>query len=197
MARAQLQAMTDEELASRIARAGSEEAYTEMFERYQQRIYLWCYNYTHEMEDAVDLAQEIFVKLFKRIDQFEGRSQFSTWVYQVTRNHCLGELAKKRRTWWKRMISIEGDDTLQIADDDVFQALDAAGDLERIMASAKGVMTEDELDAFVLHYREGMSVREITALLRCENVTGARTLIQNARRKFKRLLDERGLRDER
>ena len=95
------------------------------------------------------------------------------------------------------MISIEGDDTLQIADEDVFQALDAAGDLERIIASAQGVMTEDELGAFVLHYREGLSVREITALLQCENVTGARTLIQNARRKFKRLLDERGFRDER
>jgi RNA polymerase sigma-70 factor (ECF subfamily) len=195
--RAQYGAMSDEALASRIAREATEGACAELYDRYQQRIYLWCYNYTHEMEDAVDLAQEIFVKLFKSIDQFAGRSRFSTWVYQIARNHCLGELAKQRRKWWKRMISIDGDDTLQIADDDVYQALDVAGDLNRIIESAKHVMTQDELDAFVLHYREGLTVREVTAMLKCDNVTGARTLIQNARRKFKRMIDEKGFRDER
>jgi len=195
--RAQLQEISDEELAARIARTASEVACTELFNRYKQRIYLWCFNYTHETEDAVDLAQEIFIKVFKNIDRFAGLSRFSTWVYQVTRNHCLGELAKKRRKWWKRMISIEGDETLQIADEDVYQALDVAGDLDRIIESAKQVMTEDEMNAFVLHYREGLTVREITSLLHCENVTGARTLIQNARRKFKRLTEEKGFRDER
>jgi RNA polymerase sigma-70 factor (ECF subfamily) len=195
--RAQLKEISDEELAARIARTASEDACTELFNRYKQRIYLWCYSYTHETEDAVDLAQEIFIKVFKNIDRFAGLSRFSTWVYQVARNHCLGELAKKRRRWWKRMISIEGDETLQIADEDVYQALDVEGDLERIIESAKQVMTEEEMNAFVLHYREGLTVREITALLQCENVTGARTLIQNARRKFKRLTEEKGFRDER
>jgi RNA polymerase sigma factor (sigma-70 family) len=193
--RTQLRAMSDEDLAARVARAGSEDACTELFNRYNRRIYLWCYNYTHDMEDAVDLAQDIFAKLFMNIDSFAGLSRFSTWVYQITRNHCLGELTKKRRRWWKRAVSIEGESALQIADGDVYEALDAEGDLERIVESAREIMAEDELSAFVLHYRDELTVREVTAILCCENITGARTLIQNARRKFKRMIDERGFRD--
>jgi RNA polymerase sigma-70 factor (ECF subfamily) len=195
--RTPIDALSDEELAARIAMTPSEEACTELYNRYKQRIYLWCYNYTHETEEAVDLAQEIFIKLFKNIGRFAGLARFSTWAYQVTRNHCLSELSTKRRKWWKRMISIEGDEMLQIADEDAFGSLEAQGDLERIIDAAKNAMTDQELYAFVLHYREGLTVREITALLHCDNVTGARTLIQNARRKFKRLTDERGFRDER
>jgi RNA polymerase sigma-70 factor (ECF subfamily) len=197
LAREQLQSMSDEELATHIAGAASEEAYTELFNRYRRRVYLWCFNYTHEQEEAVDLAQEVFIKLFRGIDRFAGRSRLSTWVYQVARNHCLGELGKSGRKWRKRLVSIEGEDMLQIADEDVYEAFDAGGDVDRIIESAKGILTNDELDAFVLHYREGLTVREITALLRCDNVTGARTLIQNARRKFRRVIDEKGFRDER
>jgi RNA polymerase sigma-70 factor (ECF subfamily) len=194
--RAQLQAISDEQLSGLIAKRASEEACTELFRRYHQKIYLWCYNYTHDTEEAVDLTQDIFIKLFKHIGSFSGLSKFSTWVYQVTRNHCLGELAKKRHQWRKKTLSIDGDETLQIADADVYDMLDVDGDLNRIMEFATGAMKADELEAFVLHYRDGLTVKEITKTLKCENVTGARTLIQNARRKFKRLLDEKGFRDD-
>lgn len=194
--RAGFEAVSDEGLSARIAKAPSEAACTELFRRYNQKIYLWCFNYTHDEEEAVDLTQDILIKVFKNIGSFSGLSKFSTWVYQITRNHCLGELAKKRTKWRKKTLSIDGEDGMQLADDDVYEALDAVGDLERIIRFAKDAMSEDELEAFVLHYREGMTVREITETLRCENVTGARTLIQNARRKFKRLVDEKGFRDE-
>jgi RNA polymerase sigma-70 factor (ECF subfamily) len=194
--RAQWDAISDEDLSVRIAKRATEDACTELFRRYNRKIYLWCFNYTHDTEEAVDLTQDIFIKLFKNIGQFSGLSKFSTWVYQITRNHCLGELTKKRNQWRKRMLTIDGEGAGEIADNDVYQALDARGDLERILDVAKGVLKEDELEAFVLHYREGHTVKEITKTLRCENVTGARTLIQNARRKLTRLIEERGFRDE-
>lgn len=196
MVRADFEAVSDEQLSARIAEEASEPDCNELFRRYNQKIYLWCFNYTHDEEEAVDLTQDIFIKVFKNIGSFSGLSKFSTWVYQVTRNHCLGELAKKRTQWRKKTLSIDGDDAIQLADGDVYAALDTCGDLERIITAAKDAMGEDELEAFVLHYREGLTVREITETLRCENVTGARTLIQNARRKFKRLVDEKGFRDE-
>ncbi|MFN2369837.1 MAG: sigma factor-like helix-turn-helix DNA-binding protein, partial [Candidatus Krumholzibacteriia bacterium] len=61
------------------------------------------------------------------------------------------------------------------------------GRLARVLAQAVRRLTADELAAFVLHYRDGLTVGEITRTLGCTNVTGARTLIQNARRKFRRL----------
>ncbi len=190
--RAHLKALTDEELSAYIAKEAAEDACTELFHRYQRKIYLWCFNYTHDEEEAVDLAQDIFIKLFRNIDRFSGLSKFSTWVYTVTRNHCLGELATKRSRWRKQMRSIDGENAIQPADGDMSETLDIEGDLERIMNAAQGIMKHDELEAFVLHYREGLTVNEITGILRCDNVTGARTLIQNARHKFGRLIDEKG-----
>jgi RNA polymerase sigma-70 factor (ECF subfamily) len=194
--RAGFEAVSDEQLSASIAAEASEAACTELFRRYNQKIYFWCFNYTHDEEEAVDLTQDIFIKVFKNIGSFSGLSKFSTWFYQVTRNHCLGELAKKRTQWRKKLLSIDGEDAIQLADDDVYAALDVGGDLERIINVAKDAMAEEELEAFVLHYREGLTVKEITEILHCENVTGARTLIQNARRKFRRIIDEKGFRDE-
>ncbi len=191
-----MNAVSDEDLSALIAGAATEAACSELFRRYNQKIYLWCFNYTHDTEDAVDLTQDIFVKIFRNIGQFAGLSRFSTWVYQITRNHCLGELSKKRNQWRKRLVSLEGDDSLQPADERTIGALDAEGDLDRIMAVAGEKMKSDELDAFVLHYREGLTVKEITQTLGCENITGARTLIQNARRKFRQIIEEKGFRDE-
>jgi RNA polymerase sigma-70 factor (ECF subfamily) len=191
-----LNAVSDEQLSALIAGAATEEVCSELFRRYNKKIYLWCFNYTHDPEDAVDLTQDIFIKIFRNIGQFSGLSRFSTWVYQITRNHCLGELAKKRNQWRKRLVSLDGDETLQPADERAWATLETEGDLDRIMEAAGEVMQTDELDAFVLHYREGLTVKEITRTLGCENVTGARTLIQNARRKFRRIIEEKGFRDE-
>jgi RNA polymerase sigma factor (sigma-70 family) len=191
-----LNAVSDEQLSALIAGAATEEVCSELFRRYNKKIYLWCFNYTHDPEDAVDLTQDIFIKIFRNIGQFSGLSRFSTWVYQITRNHCLGELSKKRNQWRKRLVSLDGDETLQPADERAWATLETEGDLDRIMEAAGEVMQTDELDAFVLHYREGLTVKEITRTLGCENVTGARTLIQNARRKFRRIIEEKGFRDE-
>lgn len=194
--RTDIRAVTDEELTGYIAGHASEEACTELFRRYNKRIYLWCFNYTHDAEEAVDQTQEIFIKLFRNIGKYEGRSSFSTWAYQITRNHCIGELSRKRTQWRKRLLSTAEEGTPQLADKVIYETLDLEEDIGRILEAAKGIIKDEELEAFILHYREGMSVKEITKLLGCENVTGARTLIQNARRKFRRLIEEKGLNND-
>jgi RNA polymerase sigma-70 factor (ECF subfamily) len=177
---------TDEELAIAIAEHGAEVACAEIFRRYQKKIYLWCFNYTHEVEEAVDCTQEIFIKIFENIAGFAGRSRFSTWVYSVVRNHCLTMLSRQRNRWRKRLVPLDDHDTANTTCVDIFHADDLAKDLERVLAAARERMEPEELQAFVLHYRDGMTVHEVTQVLGCENITGARTLIQNARRKFRR-----------
>ena len=183
---------SDEALAEAIAREGGEALCTELFRRYGKRIYLWSFAYAHDVEEAIELTQEIFIRIFGNIGSFSGRSRFSTWVYQVTRNHCLGELSKKRVQWRKRLDPLETSADANPDETSFFETVDALKDLDRILEAARECMEADELDAFVLHYREGLAVKEITRILRCENVTGARTLIQNARRKFSRLVQEKG-----
>ena len=183
---------SDEALAEAIAREAGDALCTELFRRYGKRIYLWSFGYTHDVEEAIELTQEIFIKIFGNIRSFSGRSRFSTWVYQVTRNHCLGELSKRRVQWRKRLDPLDDDTDAEPGEAAFFETVDALEDLERILEAARECMEADELEAFVLHYREGLAVKEITKILGCANVTGARTLIQNARRKFSRLVQERG-----
>ena len=106
--REKLKTADDEAIAAALAREPSEELCGELFRRYEKKVYLWSFNYTHDVEEAVDLSQEIFIKIFRGIGGFAGRSRFSTWAYGVTRNHCLGELSKKRVEWRKRLDALEG-----------------------------------------------------------------------------------------
>jgi RNA polymerase sigma-70 factor (ECF subfamily) len=182
---------TDEELASAIAVDPRDELCGELFRRYGKRVYLWCFRYTHDADEAVDLAQEVLVKVFQAIGSFAGRSRFSTWVFQVVRNHCLGELSRRRTQWRRRLHILEGE-VAEPLDAGFYERLDAAGDLDRILAAARDSMETEEIEAFVMHYHEGLTVNEITKMLGCRNATGARTLIQNARRKFARLVREEG-----
>lgn len=184
--------LSDEQLAVLIAEHRGEDVCDELFRRFRKKIYLWCFNYTHDSDDAVEMTQEIFIKLFDNLDKFSGRARLTTWVYRVTRNHCLTRLERDRSRWFLRLEE-QGD--LEIPDEKIQEGLrqsELKGVLGEILRAADVRMKQEELQAFILRYREGRSVREITQLLGCENLTGARTLLQNARRKFQRLVEEEG-----
>ncbi len=189
-------AASDEQLVARIAASGCEEACAEIHRRFKRRIYLWCYRYAHDADDAVDLTQEVFIRLFRGIGSYSGRARFSTWVYRVTQNHCLQAIERKGDLWRRRLEPLEDQD---VADERWAEDLArdfVAGKLEQILAEAGRILKPQELEAFILHYRDGLSVGEITAMLDCQNASGARTLIQNARRKLKRLTGRKGFGDE-
>lgn len=180
-------ARSDEELAAVLAAGDDEAACEELYGRYRRRVYLWCHGYTHDLDEAVDMSQEIFIKVFARIDAFAGRSRFSTWIYAIARNHCLGQLSRQGARWQQRLASLDGVDVADTRCAEELREAELQGSLERLLARAQERMGADELEAFVLHYRDGLTVNEITRTLKCTNATGARTLIQNARRKFRRL----------
>ena len=188
----------DEELVAGLAEANgrrNEEACEELFRRYRQRIYIWCHGYCHDIEEAVDLTQEIFIKIFSGVQDFHGRSRLSTWIYTIARNHCLGRLERQGDKWRKRLVPLED---LEIPDHGFARLLrdsDRQGRLGRLLEQAKTRMKDEELEAFVLHYRDGLAIKEITHALGCENATGARTLIQSAQRKFRRMTTGKEFRD--
>ncbi len=195
-----LRTASDEELVAILAAApaeaggmpGAEGASAELFRRYRQKVYLWCFGYTHDLEEAVDCTQEIFIKLFRSAAGFEGRARFATWVYRVARNHCLGLLARRSERWRQKLVPLDEVDAADTSWLSGLREAELKNGLEKVLLVARRSMEEQELQAFVLHYRDGLTVNEITRVLGCENLTGARTLIQNARRKFRRLVERRG-----
>ena len=88
---------TEEAALVEELRAGSEEAFTWLIERYHQPIYSLLARMIQDRADAVDLTQEVFVKIFRGIGSFHGESSLRTWIYRI----ALREASNQRR-WWMR-----------------------------------------------------------------------------------------------
>lgn len=184
----ELRTATDDEIVEHWKAHGPDDAAAEeIFRRYRKRVYLWCHGYSHDVDEAVDLTQEVFIKVFGGLDGFRSGARLSTWIYTVARNHCLGRLTLQGEQWRRRLATLDGVDVPDQGVARLVRERDREGQLEVLLDRARQRMKEEELQAFVLHYRDGLAVGEITRILGCTNATGARTLIQNARRKFRRM----------
>src|SRR5580692_6136622 len=92
-------ALADEELVERYRRDSSSPAarsfLNELFERHHAQVATWCFRMTGNTDSAADLAQEVFLKAFQRLDSYRGAAKFTTWLYSIARNHCLDELRSR------------------------------------------------------------------------------------------------------
>ena len=73
----------------------------ELYKKYYPKVYQSCFSYTRNHDDAFDLAQDVMLKAFTNIEAFEGKSSFSTWLFSITRNHCLSMISKKRNLYFE------------------------------------------------------------------------------------------------
>lgn len=94
----------DRRLVAEIRRFGlttpqGKHAWSELFLRYQDRLFTICFRMVPNRETATDLTQDAFVKLLSGLDSYDGRSKLSTWIFRVTMNICLSHLraAKLRK----------------------------------------------------------------------------------------------------
>lgn len=84
--------MSRETRLVRRLRDRDERAFREMVDEYGDRVFNLTYRMLGNREEAEDLAQEVFITVFKSIDTFRGDSKFSTWLYRITANHCKNRI---------------------------------------------------------------------------------------------------------
>jgi len=89
----------DHELIEKI-KAGDSHAFKELFEHYNSLVINICYKLVRNKEEAEDLTQEVFFKVYKSAKSFKQRSKFSTWIYRIAINLSLNHLRKKRQLRW-------------------------------------------------------------------------------------------------
>ena len=91
---AEREQLDDRVLVSRILE-GDRDRFTELVKRYEKRVVNYVYRITHRYEEAHDLAQEIFVKVFVALDRYDSKYQFSTWLFRIAQNTAIDALRKK------------------------------------------------------------------------------------------------------
>ncbi|WP_343330045.1 RNA polymerase sigma factor [Polaribacter staleyi] len=75
--------------------AGKQAAFGQLLDDYQQKVFGTCISFIPNKEDAEDVAQEVFLEVFKSINKFKGDSKLSTWIYKIATNKCLEFIRKK------------------------------------------------------------------------------------------------------
>jgi RNA polymerase sigma-70 factor (ECF subfamily) len=93
----ELSEMGEKELLKKC-RQGDRDAFNILVQTYQRQVINLAYGMLSNTEDATDAAQEVFIKVYRNIDRFEGKSSLSTWIYRITSNVCKDFLRKRTRT---------------------------------------------------------------------------------------------------
>jgi RNA polymerase sigma-70 factor (ECF subfamily) len=152
-------------------RRGEREAFRSLFEAYKDKVYSIALRFSGDEAVAMDIAQDVFLKLFSSIGEFRGDAAFATWVYRLVVNCCMDH---RRRSW--RLIPIA---------DDLLAVLRAPGDsLNRLLHSEMRRRVRGAVDKLspelrivvVLRYTEGLSYDEIAEVLGCATGTVASRL---------------------
>jgi len=91
---AEREQLDDRALVARIL-GGDRDRFTELVKRYEKRVVNYVYRITHRYEEAHDLTQEIFVKVFVALDRYDPKYQFSTWLFRIAQNSAIDALRKK------------------------------------------------------------------------------------------------------
>lgn len=187
---------SDEELVWAFKAAGAEqrrELAGQLFERHYARVARWCLRFTGDREQAADVAQNVFVSVYRHLDRFEGASQFSTWLYTITRHECFSRIRRDRAR------PEDSDEDALIDLPSAHETPEAEATRQSDSAFARQVLaaTLDEVEqqVFTLHYGDDLSLDQITRLLGLTNVSGAKAYIVSAKRKLAkavRRIDARG-----
>ena len=156
-----------------------------LFASHEERVYRLCLRMVGDPQRARELTQETLLVAWTRIDEFEGRARFGTWIHSIARNLCFNVIKKR-----KEMLTEDGILEAGSPEADVFSRLREAERKEVVLQAAAAVLTEEEQEAVWLRYGEGIGQDAITRILGLEG-TGARGLLQRCRRKLTRELRHR------
>jgi RNA polymerase sigma-70 factor (ECF subfamily) len=91
---AEREQLDDRALVARIIE-GDRDRFSELVKRYERRVVNYVYRITHRYEDAHDLTQDIFVKVYLALDRYDPKYQFSTWLFRIAQNSAIDALRKK------------------------------------------------------------------------------------------------------
>ena len=173
---------TENEIISRVV-SGNKSAFSELVEKHQNVLLRVAFRYMKDTELAEDVVQESFIKAYRKLDSFEGRSSFRSWMYQITVNTAKNKLRRKNLETvdiTKVPISVE-----QTLDADI-HAADVNG---LLMAEINGLPPKQK-QALLLRIFDDMSFKEVAAVMECPYDT-AKANYRHAIQKLKRQMSKK------
>ncbi len=184
---------SDQDLV-RASRRGDEEAFRELVERYQRKVVAVALGMVHNRDDAVEIAQETFVKAYENLDRFKGESSFYTWLYRIVVNRAIDFQRRERRhpTVGLEDWSGGGENYEEVLKEerltDPYQETESREVGARVTA-AINELTPDHKAVILLREVEGLSYEEISRVMQCSKGT-VMSRLHYARKKLQKRLKD-------
>lgn len=158
--------MLDENEFINLLKEGKEATWREFVDEYKDKVFKTALSYIPFYDEAEDLAQEVFIEIYKSIVHFRGDASLSTWVYRITVNKAINHLRKNK----KHYLSRSAEDYEVYGPAENMQTSDASENFQRkeyrkIIQHAIQELPERQATVFVLHKIEGKSYKEISDIL--------------------------------
>jgi len=178
------------------AKNGDIDSFEKLIGSHQKRVYNIAFKMLGNKEDASEMAQETFIKIFKSIKNFKEESTFSTWIYRITVNVCLDFIRKR-----KKNINVSYDNTIKLDDSEVhFQAKDNSQrpdmiyenrELKRELDKAIEKLPPDQRIVVILKDIQGFSYIDIANFVKCPEGT-VKSRLNRGRLALKEMLKRSG-----
>lgn len=160
----------DAELVAQ-AKEGKMQAFELLVNRYQQRVANVISKFVKDRHEIQDVAQEVFIKVFRALPNFRGDSSFYTWIYRIAVNTSKNHLVSRSRRIQNTQVEFEEAESFNTNEDqrnlDTPDAVYARGELEQTMSKAISMLPEDLKAAIILREVDGLSYDEIAEKMDC------------------------------
>ena len=180
---------TDEKALVARCREGNDDAWRELVDRFGPKVYAIAYHFTMKREDAEELSQEIFLRVFENLHRYDGGFPLVAWVLSVSRNLCIDRYRRKKREKSFRFVSDEAVSALLKSDDDP-ASMALKKERTRLLFSALAEIPEDLAEILVLRDLNGLAYEEIGKALELPDGT-VKSRLFRARAEVARKIRER------
>ncbi len=184
--------MGEEDIINRL-KQGDEKAFRQFVDQYRQPVVNTCYGLLHNSEDAEDVAQDIFIEVFRSIHKFRGQSKLSTWLYRIAVTRSLNFIRdNKKRSWFKPFDEVVKSklnvlNQPEPGDENNPETSFESRQRRLVLQEAIDALPENQRVAFVLNKYEEMSHKQIAEVMDT-SVSAVESLIHRAKRNLQKKL---------
>ncbi|WP_345005628.1 RNA polymerase sigma factor, partial [Snuella lapsa] len=155
--------LTDEKLVDAIVANNDTLLFEVLYDRYAKVVYNKCLGFSKNADEAEDLTQDIFLKLFVKLGSFKGKAKFSTWLYAFTYNHCVNYVTRNTPKKIEKQ-SANYQEIENIPDEEIDDRSFLNMKLKKLK-QAMDLISPEEKMILLLKYQDLLSIKEIESIL--------------------------------
>lgn len=157
--------LSDEDLVKAIVLKNDTLLFEILYDRYDKLVYNKCRGFSKHDDEAEDLTQDIFLKLFVKLKTFKGKSKFSTWLYSFTYNHCVNYVNRSTA----KKIEKQSVDTDNLKDEHYGSQEQDDADIQNLkvekLKEALEKISPEEKMILLLKYQDSLSIKDLCGVL--------------------------------